>query len=200
MILLDTGTLPPLPAPGFAVTKGGLYATPASGLPGEAIIRAALALLGDRITEATEAEPGEPGTDPASPGEDLRDWLRCYFSTCDDETVVAAFLDPAGRVLLIERLAVGGLHAVGVPVRVVVRRVLDLGAAAVVLAHNHPHGNPAPSPHDMQTTRRLSGLLGAIGVRLPAHHIYAAGELRQITAADYAAAPPEPERWELDDG
>jgi DNA repair protein RadC len=59
------------------------------------------------------------------------------------------------------------------PVRSVVADAIALDAVAVVLAHNHPSGNPTPSSADYRLTRRLARTLDAVGVRLVEHIVLA---------------------------
>ena len=53
----------------------------------------------------------------------------------------------------------------------VVRRALELNAAAVILTHNHPSGVPEPSSADIKITTRLKEALGLIDVRVLDHII-----------------------------
>jgi DNA repair protein RadC len=55
--------------------------------------------------------------------------------------------------------------------REVARRALELDASAVVLLHNHPSGDPAPSPADVDATRRAADALAAVGVALHDHAV-----------------------------
>jgi DNA repair protein RadC len=53
----------------------------------------------------------------------------------------------------------------------VVKRVVELGASAIILVHNHPSGDPTPSQSDIDTTRQLAAALGTINVVLHDHVI-----------------------------
>ena len=55
--------------------------------------------------------------------------------------------------------------------RTIVRSAIALDASAVVLMHNHPSGNPTPSAADIAETRRISGLLESLDLRLQDHLI-----------------------------
>ena len=59
--------------------------------------------------------------------------------------------------------------------REVVRRTLELNAAALVLAHNHPSGVAEPSQADELITRRLADALALIDVRVLDHMVVAGG-------------------------
>jgi DNA repair protein RadC len=64
----------------------------------------------------------------------------------------------------------------------VVREALQLNAAAVVLAHNHPSGDPSPSKEDITLTNRLTDVLEVIDVRVLDHLVI--GE-EIVSFADY---------------
>uniref|UniRef100_UPI0035C7DF34 JAB domain-containing protein n=1 Tax=Sphingomonas sp. TaxID=28214 RepID=UPI0035C7DF34 len=66
-------------------------------------------------------------------------------------------------------------ESVDVSIRLIVTDVLALNARAVLLAHNHPRGDPRPSRQDVHFTRRLFATLDAIGVRLLDHYVVAPG-------------------------
>ena len=74
------------------------------------------------------------------------------------------------RVELRRSLAGSSVHP-----REVVRRTLELNAAALVLAHNHPSGVAEPSQADELITRRLADALALIDVRVLDHHMVVAG-------------------------
>jgi DNA repair protein RadC len=61
-----------------------------------------------------------------------------------------------------------------------VRRILEdalrLGAHGMVVAHNHPSGDPQPSADDVASTRELSETAARLGIRLHDHLIFAGGE------------------------
>jgi DNA repair protein RadC len=65
----------------------------------------------------------------------------------------------------------GGLSSVAVDVAVVLKPALLLPANAVIIAHNHPSGDPTPSAEDIQLTERLQGAAELLGLRLLDHVI-----------------------------
>ena len=83
------------------------------------------------------------------------------------------FLDSQHRVLAIETIFTGTLTQTSVYPREVVRAAIRLNAAAVVLTHNHPSGNPTPSQADGVLTRTLKSTLDLIDVRVLDHIIVA---------------------------
>ena len=87
----------------------------------------------------------------------------------DREAFGVLFLDVQHRLIRFEVLFTGTLMQTPVYPREVVRRALALNAAAVVLAHNHPSGNPEPSPADRQLTVTLQLALRLVDVRVVDH-------------------------------
>ena len=56
-----------------------------------------------------------------------------------------------------------------------VRRALELDAAAVVLVHNHPSGDPTPSPEDLAMTAEIERAAAAVGLEVRDHVIVGNG-------------------------
>lgn len=55
--------------------------------------------------------------------------------------------------------------------REVIRRTLELSATALILVHNHPSGDPAPSSADVQMTRAIADIAKPLGITLHDHII-----------------------------
>jgi hypothetical protein len=87
------------------------------------------------------------------------------------ECFVAVYLDAKNRVIAAETLFTGTLAASAVYPREVVAAALAHRAAAVIFAHNHPSGDPAPSPDDMAITQRLAQACGVMGITVHEHLI-----------------------------
>ncbi|MEG3123502.1 JAB domain-containing protein [Sphingomonas sp. GB1N7] len=91
------------------------------------------------------------------------------------EMIAFAYLDPKRMLLGMRHTQAGGVDSAEVPVRLVVADALAFDAAMVVMAHNHPGGDPAPSEADQAATRRLARALRSVEVRLVDHLVLAAG-------------------------
>ncbi|NLS25753.1 hypothetical protein S2M10_07250 [Sphingomonas sp. S2M10] len=91
------------------------------------------------------------------------------------EVAAFAYLARDGRLLGMRHMHGVEVDAVDVPVRRVVADALAFDAAAVLMAHNHPSGDPWPSPADRDATRRLLLALGPVDVRLVDHLVLAGG-------------------------
>jgi DNA repair protein RadC len=110
---------------------------------------------------------GEALTSPAQ----TLDFLQCYLSDLRWEAFIALFLDTRHRVITVEKLFQGSIDGACVYPRVVAERALRQGAAAVIVAHNHPSGVAEPSLADQAITRRLKEALAVLEIRLLDHFI-----------------------------
>ena len=86
-------------------------------------------------------------------------------------------LNKRHRVIGFEELFRGTIDVASVPPREVVKEVLARNAAAVILAHNHPSGEPEPSRADITLTRRLVEALALIDVRVLDHMVVGGTEV-----------------------
>lgn len=59
------------------------------------------------------------------------------------------------------------------------------GSAAVLLAHNHPSGDPSPSESDLNSTRQLAAVFRALGCRLVDHLIFAGDRCASLSVLGY---------------
>lgn len=138
--------------------------------PARACLLAAAIELGNRRLAAGLAR-GEAISDPAAAGR--------YFATrlrhLPHEVFAALFLDNRHRAIAFEELFRGTLDGAEVHPREIARRALDLNAAALIVGHNHPSGNPEPSAADRAVTARLKQALALVEVRLLDHFVIADG-------------------------
>jgi DNA repair protein RadC len=105
---------------------------------------------------------------------DAADLIEPHFADAPGERLVAAFLAADGRLLALDSLDEEG-RTVTLPMRALVARALALDAAGLVIAHNHPSGDPSPSAEDVRLTRRFATVCDALGLVLHDHLIFAAG-------------------------
>jgi DNA repair protein RadC len=107
----------------------------------------------------------------------LKDYLALHLAGRKAEAFVVLFLDPGFRLLSVDEMFHGTLSHTPVYPREVVRRAIELNAAAVVVAHNHPSGHAAPSPADEALTKTLQAALKLIDVRVMDHLIVGDGDV-----------------------
>ncbi|PXA69730.1 MULTISPECIES: RadC family protein [Vibrio] len=93
------------------------------------------------------------------------------------EAFYILFLDNQHRVIQDEILFEGTIDAASVYPREVVKRALQLNAAALILAHNHPSGIAEPSQADRRITQRLIEALQLVDIRVLDHFVIGDGEV-----------------------
>lgn len=99
----------------------------------------------------------------------VRGYLQAQLATEEREVFAIILLDSQHGVLGFEKLFYGTIDSASVYPREVIKTVLNANAAAVIIAHNHPSGNPEPSRADIALTTRLRDALNTIDVRLLDH-------------------------------
>ena len=103
----------------------------------------------------------------------VRDYLKLNIGAKPHEVFLALFLDAQHRLLATEELFRGTLAQTSVYPREVVKRALEVNAAAVVFAHNHPSGVAEPSRADELLTVALRNALELVDIRTLDHFIVA---------------------------
>ena len=86
------------------------------------------------------------------------------------------FLNNQHQLIKDEILFSGTIDGASVYPREVAKRALELNAAAVIFAHNHPSGHPEPSSADRAITKRLSGSLELFDIRVLDHIVVGGAE------------------------
>lgn len=112
----------------------------------------------------------------------LFEYLYHSMGARDRESFKVVFLDAKNRVIAVETLFTGTLTSSAVYPREVIRAALDRKAAALIFVHNHPSGDPAPSPADFAITRQLLFACLAVGVTVHEHLII--GDHQYFSFAD----------------
>lgn len=105
--------------------------------------------------------------------EDVVSWARPRLATLDHEEVWLLTLDAHNGVKSTRRIAQGGLHGCALTTRDILTPALRDAASAIVLVHNHPSGDPKPSPEDVRMTRAVADACEIVGVPLFDHVVVA---------------------------
>jgi DNA repair protein RadC len=158
-LLREFGSLPKLLAakPEELMRVKGLGETSIAAL--KVVNAAALRLLRTRASEA-----------PVLSGwQALLDYLQADMAHIGIERVRVLHLDTKNRLIRDETVSEGSIDQAQVHVREVVKRALDLGSASLILVHNHPSGDPAPSRQDIALTRDLATAAGHFGITIHDH-------------------------------
>ncbi len=126
--------------------------------------------LGKRIS-ASSAEKrfsvGNPGEVASLYMEEMRHLKKEHFKVL--------FLNTKNEILSAENTSIGNLNSSIVHPREVFRMAVKKGAAAIIVMHNHPSGNPLPSQNDLDITRRLTEAGQLLGIPVLDHLIIGDG-------------------------
>lgn len=136
--------------------------------------------LGRRLAERTAGGRPKPIKDPA----DAWRLLAPRLAGLDRERFVVLLLTRKHAPIAIEVVAIGSLDAVMVHPREVFKPAIRKSAAAILLAHNHPSGDPTPSAEDKVLTARLLDAGEVLGVPVVDHLVLGDGgfvSLRETT-------------------
>jgi DNA repair protein RadC len=112
---------------------------------------------------------------------DAANLLAPRFAGCAAEKLVVAHLDRMRGLIAITEVE-GCKVDVALPVRRIVAEALAADGAGLILAHNHPSGDPSPSEADRQSTRILVEAAAPLGLIVHDHLIFANGECRSMRA------------------
>lgn len=126
--------------------------------------------LGKRIA----GRKGEKKYVAGSPGE-VADLYMEEMRHLKKEYFKVLLLNTKNEILSAENTSIGNLNSSIVHPREVFRSAVKKGAAAVIVMHNHPSGNPMPSQNDLDITRRLKEAGDLIGIPLLDHLIIGDG-------------------------
>ncbi len=144
-----------------------LSALPGIGPAKSASLRACFEL--SRRIASRRLEPGQPIRGP----EDVHRHFHPALRHVAQERFIVVLLDGRHRVIRHELVSQGTLTASLVHPREVFRPALREAAAAVVLVHNHPSGDPTPSAEDREITIRLARAGELLGIRVLDHVVVA---------------------------
>jgi len=110
---------------------------------------------------------------PLRSAEDVRNFAMKLFPALgldeDREHLVLFCLNNKNRLCGLTVVSTGSLTQALVHPREVFHAAIVLRAAAIIVAHNHPSGNPNPSPEDIDITKRLKEVADVMGIRFLDH-------------------------------
>ncbi len=126
-----------------------------------------------RVELVRDADPFDPVRLQGSA--DVYAYLRDEVDRWDRERVLTLILNNKHILLGIEEVSVGSLTASIVHPREVFKAIILANAAAFIVAHNHPSGDPTPSKEDIDITRRLREIADLMAIRLLDHIVIGKG-------------------------
>jgi DNA repair protein RadC len=101
----------------------------------------------------------------------LLDYCRTAMAFAEKENFRVLFLDKRNSLIADELQQTGTVDHTPVYPREVVKRALELSATAVILVHNHPSGDPKPSPADIRMTSDIINIAAPLGIKVHDHII-----------------------------
>lgn len=126
--------------------------------------------LGRRVTGAGQKKLGK-----VSSGKDIAEFLMHRFRQCEVEHFKTVLLNIKNEVLKVVDVSQGTVDGTYALPPDVFRQAVREGAAGVIVAHNHPSGDPEPSKADLALTRRLADAALLLNIKLVDHVIIGDG-------------------------
>ena len=111
--------------------------------------------------------------------ENLLDYCQTTMAHRQTEEFRVFYLDRKNTLIADELLGQGTVDHVPVYPREIVKRALHLNASALILVHNHPSGDPTPSPQDIAMTKQIQTAADALGLSVHDHLVI--GRSREIS-------------------
>lgn len=116
--------------------------------------------------------------------DELNIYIRKKLYGLKNEVFMVVCLDPIGRATLCEIVAEGNDSSVTVDKRTILETVFSADADSVILAHNHPNGEAAPSHEDIELTKEIIALLNETGIKLTDHIIVGKGSILSLASTE----------------
>ncbi|MCL2754229.1 MAG: hypothetical protein FWD35_00730 [Oscillospiraceae bacterium] len=101
--------------------------------------------------------------------ERLKDYCQALFMDAHSEEIHCLYMDNNLKLLACERVCVGTLGKVEIPVRQIARSIIARNCSRIVIAHNHPTGTCMPSRVDIDTTKQLRAAFAQLETELLDH-------------------------------
>lgn len=117
-----------------------------------------------RVELVRESRAGEYRAGPIGDPEDAARIIEPLLRREPREVFLAALLDTKRRVNAVHRVSIGGIDHCPAAPREVFQVALLANAASIIIAHNHPSGDPQPSQPDVRLTERLIDAGRLLGV------------------------------------
>lgn len=115
-------------------------------------------------------------------------YFRPQMEHLPNEELRAVFLDCKNKLIREMVVSKGGLSSAVIHPRDLFREAVKANASALVLVHNHPSGDPSPSPEDLKTTRRFVEAGHMLGIRLHDHIIIGKDRFISLFASEKYAS------------
>jgi len=115
---------------------------------------------------------------------ELANWIKFNLAFSSQEEFFVIYLNSRGKVLKSEILFKGSNREAVIGIDEIIRRALLLKSSNLVVAHNHPGGNPSPSSKDIDLTKKLNESLKLMNMQLLDHIIVTQGSYFSFRSKD----------------
>lgn len=112
----------------------------------------------------------------ASNPQQVKAFCQLQLAALEHEVFGVLFLDSQHRLMVFSEMFRGTIDSASVYPREVAKAALQINAAAVIFAHNHPSGMPEPSQADIRITERLVEALKLLDIRVLDHIVVGGGD------------------------
>ena len=136
------------------------------------------------------AENSAPGGVLIVTPDDVYDLMIPYLKGQEKESCWAVYLNTGGRVTGKERISSGNEGSTGLDAAEVARKAVAAKARRLVLVHNHPTGDPTPSPSDVRLTSAVKSALKLFNIELTDHVVISDGAFFSFSRAAMTARSP----------
>ena len=161
---------------------GGQNAGSREGEPAQSLVRESLPAIpehlpiyGVKLVRTGTIAIGEQQRPRMNGPAEVAALLWRYFRDADREHFAALLLDTKNQLIGVTTISVGDLSSALVHPREVFKAAILANAASILLAHNHPSGDPTPSPEDVAVSRRLHEAGEILGIALLDHVVIGDG-------------------------
>ena len=136
----------------------------------------ALAGFAEQLETIREAYHAELRSRPVlSASRAVVDYLTASIAFNETESMHVLYLDKRNRLIVDDTHSQGTVDFCPVMPREIVKRALLLNASAIILAHNHPSGDPTPSSADIAMTHKIADACKVLGIDVLDHIIVGKG-------------------------
>ena len=97
--------------------------------------------------------------------------LKPLLCDLEHEEFYILYLNNSNQVISTQQLSKGGITSTVVDIRLILRKALEVGAVALIIAHNHPSGNLKPSTADKSLTKKLVAAANLMDLKVLDHLI-----------------------------
>jgi DNA repair protein RadC len=118
-------------------------------------------------------EVKEPKTVQIRSSRDCYNELRKFYGADihHKEAFVVTYLNQANHIICIDTDTIGSINQTTVDIKSIIRKALNIGCQAIIIAHNHPSGNKTPSEADRRMTKKLKQACDLLDISLLDHVI-----------------------------